>query len=89
MGGPRRGTDLQNTTVSVPDDLYATNPYPPPKDNTPPDLTDDAVRKARLDQLSRLLGSRGRRSTFLTGPNGAMDMSTPAANVFKTKLGGY
>lgn len=48
---------------------------PPPP---PPDLTDEAVRKARKLQAMLLLGTKGRKASFLTGPTGLtgpMDLS--------------
>jgi hypothetical protein len=44
---------------------------PPP----PPDLTDVAVRQARMAARRRALGGQGLSSTYLSGPLG--DMSAP------------
>lgn len=50
----------------------------------PPDLTEEALRKARAAEMLRVLSRRGRASTMLTGPQG--DTSTP--NTRKTMLTG-
>jgi hypothetical protein len=54
---------------------------PPP----PPDLTDQAVRLAKLAQRRRLMAGQGLGSTFISGPLG--DGSAPSTS--KPVLGGY
>lgn len=56
-------------------------PAPPP----PPDLTDVAVRQARLGARRRALGGAGLSSTFLSGPLG--DLTAPAVRT--PTAGGY
>lgn len=50
-------------------------PRAPPPPAPPPDLTDDAVKQARRNQLALLMAGRGRLSTFAAGPLG--DTSAP------------
>lgn len=51
----------------------------------PPDMTSDALRRARSAQMLRTLTGQGRRSTFLTGALG--DPTNPVVKK-KTLLGG-
>jgi hypothetical protein len=62
----------------------------------PPDLTDDAIRKARAAELMRLMATRGRRSTFGVGDVG--DVGAAKSMAFGSfsatgngsgKVGGY
>lgn len=59
-----------------------TNPLP----KQAPDLADAALTNEQRATLLRTRASQGRRSTFLTGPDG--EMSTPAAGPSSSLLGG-
>jgi hypothetical protein len=60
----------------------------------PPDITDDAIRKARANELLRLMATRGRKSTFAAGGGGdvgaAKQMAFGSFSATNAgKVGGY
>jgi hypothetical protein len=81
--------DLTNILGAGADWLFGSDPPPPPEKipapPPPPDLTDVAVRQARLGARRRALSGAGLSSTFLSGPLG--DLSAPFTA--GSSLGGY
>jgi len=74
------GNEVTNSKTATAEDKSAaaqklaakyglTDPNPPPAS---PMLGDDLLRKAGIDSARRLASKQGRKSSFLTGPGGAM-----------------
>lgn len=58
---------------------------PPPPPEPEPRKTNEAVRKARREEVKRVSSLRGDRSTLLTGPSGLMKEANTGTT---TLLGG-